>query len=456
MMFDDTIAAISTPPGRGGISVIRISGSDAVDIADKVFKNEYGKTIKNAKTHTITHGFAVDKDGTVIDEVLCSVMLAPRSYTREDTVEISCHGGLVSTKNTLSAILTAGARLSEPGEFTKRAFLNGRMDLTEAEAVIDIINAGTDTAHTLSVHQLKGRVSEAIAQVREKLLTLTAHLQVLIDFADEDLEPLSDSEYLDSLKDCLNRIDTLISSFERGRIVREGVNTVIAGKPNVGKSSLLNLICGDERAIVTDIEGTTRDTISENVCLGSVMLSLSDTAGIRETDDVVEKIGVDRARNVLNDAELVLLMLDAAKPLEDSDREIMESVKQKKVIVLVNKAEKGIAFDKSEIDFGNVIDFSVKTGMGLTELEDTVSRMFSVGEIGTDDSAIITNIRHRDALQKAREALYSAVSAIDMGIEANMTFIDIENAITHLGEITGQTVAEEIVDKIFHSFCVGK
>ena len=456
MNFEDTIAAISTPSGKGGISVIRISGKDAVSVADKVFKNEYGKTLKNASSHTITHGYAVRSDGSVIDEVLCMVMLAPKSYTTEDTVEINCHGGMVSTREILGAVLESGARLADRGEFTKRAFLNGRMDLAEAESVIDIINAGTKTAHNVSVHQLKGSLSAKIGEIREKLLGLISHLQVLIDFAEEDLEPLTDSEFTDGIRTCLAMTEKLISTFNRGRIIKDGVNTVIAGKPNVGKSSLLNLICGEERAIVTDIEGTTRDTIYENVTLGGVLLNLADTAGIRETSDTVEKIGVDRARNALSEADLVIFMADAKRGLDENDDRIMAQLDGKKVIALINKSEDGVLFDKSRLCFENIIEFSAKTGKGLDELENKVSQMFSLGEIDKNDDAVITNVRHRDALAKAKEALSSALCAIESGIEANMTFIDIENAISALGEITGQTVAEEIVDRIFHTFCVGK
>ncbi len=456
MNFDDTIAAVSTPAGKGGISIIRISGSDAVTIADKVFKNEYGKTLSDAKSHTITHGFAVRDDGSIIDEVLCSVMLAPKSYTTENTVEINCHGGVVSTREILSATLKAGARLAEAGEFTKRAFLNGRMDLSEAEAVIDIINANTNDAHSVSVHQLGGALSREIGTVREKLLALISHLQVLIDFADEDLEPLTDDEYLNGLKECLIRVDYLLGTFERGRIIKDGVKTVIAGKPNAGKSSLLNMICGCERAIVTDIEGTTRDTIEENVSLGGVLLNLADTAGIRDTADKVEMIGVDRAKTALNEADLVLLVLDGKRELDDNDFDIIKSIEGKKTIVIINKTEDGISFDKNKIDFENIIEFSVKTGKGYEKLEDTVAKLFGTGDIAVSDEAVITSVRHRDALTKAKTALSSAVAAIENGIEHNMTFIDIEDAISALGEITGQTVAEEIVDRIFHNFCVGK
>ena len=457
MNFDSTIAAVSTPHGKGGISVIRISGSEAFGIADRVFTNEYGKTVKNAKSHTILHGFAINADGKVIDEVLCSVMKAPKTYTREDVVEISCHGGIISTKEILISCLNAGARLAEPGEFTKRAFLNGRMDLCEAESVIDIINAPTKDSHSVSVHQLKGALSESISGIREKLLMLISHLQVLIDFADEDLEPMTDIEYFEALKDALGDVEKLISTSERGRILKDGVKTAIVGKPNAGKSSLLNLLYGDERAIVTDIEGTTRDAIEESIYLGGVMLTITDTAGIRHTEDLIEKIGVEKSKEILKDADLVIFMTDATKPLDDNDEYIIENIQGKNTIVLINKSEGESLVDKSAFSFTDrVIEFSVKEKKGLDILENMVSEMFSLGEISVDDGAVITNIRHKDALVKARDALKSAIKEVEAGIEANMTFIDIENAISALGEITGQTVAEEIVDRIFHSFCVGK
>lgn len=458
MRLDDTIAAISTPAGKGGISIIRISGADAVDIGDKVFKNQYGKTLHSAGTHTITHGYAVADDGRVIDEVLCSVMLAPHTYTGEDVVEINCHGGNISTREILSCVIASGARSAEPGEFTKRAFLNGRMDLCEAESVIDIINAKTTKAHSLSVHQLKGALSQRISDIREELLTLTAHLQVLIDFADEDLEPLSDEEYLEGLKQAVKDIDKLLATADRGKIIRDGIKTAIVGKPNVGKSSLLNLLYGEDRAIVTDIEGTTRDTIEESVILGGVMLSITDTAGIRETADKIEKIGVEKSKTAMEDADLVIFMADAKRGLDENDKYIMDSLRGKKTIALINKSEGQSLVNRQELAAISdvVIDFSVKENRGTDELEAAVSEMFSLGDIGENDDSVITNVRHKDALLKAKSALNSAVAEIESGIELNMTFIDIENAISALGEITGQTVGEEIVDKIFHSFCVGK
>jgi len=457
MRFDDTIAAISTPLGKGGISIIRISGPDAILVADKIFKNEHGKTLSKALTHTITHGFVMHGE-KVIDEVLCSVMKAPHTYTKEDIVEINCHGGIISTREILSLVLSCGARLAEPGEFTKRAFLNGRMDLCEAESVIDIINAKTSKAHSLSVHHLQGALSKSIGSIRENLLSLTAHLQVLIDFADEDLEPLSDEEYLMGLKKAFNDIDSLLKTADKGKILKDGVKTAIVGKPNVGKSSLLNLLYGEERAIVTDIEGTTRDSVEETVTLGSVMLNIADTAGIRETADTIEKIGVEKSKSIMAESDLVIFMTDAKRELDKNDEYIISSLNGKKTIVLINKSEDGIAFDKSKLAeiSDTVIEFSVKEKKGLKELENAVNEMFDLGDINVNGDALITNIRHKDALFKARISLESAISAIETGIELNMTFIDIEDAISALGEITGQTVGEEIVDRIFHSFCVGK
>lgn len=454
----DTIAAISTPAGTGGISIIRLSGPDAVKIADKVFFSSAGKRLADAASHTISHGCIKDGHGRTIDEVLVSVMLAPKTYTRENVVEINCHGGLISTREILSLVLSGGARLAEPGEFTKRAFLNGRIDLCEAESVIDIINAKTSSAHRLSVNQLRGALSKSIDEIRERLLMLTAHLQVLIDFAEEDLEPLTDEEYLGGLREAKKDIDTLLKTELKGRIIKDGIKTAIVGKPNVGKSSLLNLLCGDERAIVTEIEGTTRDAIEESVTLGGITLRIADTAGIRHTSDPVESIGVEKSKSILNDADLVIYMTDASAALDDNDRFIMNSVGEKCAIALVNKCDKPLKTDIESIKraVGDVILFSVKEKRGLDEFISAVKRLFDSGDINSSDEAVITEVRHRDALIRARESVDSAIAAIEAGIPLNMTFIDVENAISSLGEITGQTVSEEIVDRIFHRFCVGK
>ncbi len=458
MNTEDTIAAISTPPGVGGIAMIRISGDSAVTMADKIFQSSRGRALSSVKTHTIHHGYIVDENGKVIDEVLASVMLAPNTYTKENVVEISCHGGIVSARAILEAVLNAGARSALPGEFTKRAFLNGRIDLCEAESVIDIINSKTSTEQAVGVNQLRGHLSKCINDIRNNLLELISHLQVLIDFADEDLEPLTDEEYLNGLKKSHDDITALLNSAVKGKIIKNGVKTAIIGKPNVGKSSLLNLLCGDDKAIVTDIEGTTRDTIEECVMLGKVMLDITDTAGIRNTSDAIESIGVEKSKSVMNDAELVIYMTDAQKKLDENDKFIIDSLKNKNAIVLINKYELKKEVDEEYLreTSMHVIPFSVKEKIGLDELSTQIEKMFDMGTINADSDSVITNIRHSDALRKARLALDGAINAIENGIPLNMTFIDIENAVSALGEITGQTVGEEIIDRIFHNFCVGK
>ncbi len=458
MFTDDTIAAISTPTGTGGISVIRLSGADSIEIADKIFDSPHGKKLSKVNTHTINHGYIIGEDREIIDEVLVSVMRAPKTYTKENVVEISCHGGIMSARGILSAVLNAGARIALPGEFTKRAFLNGRIDLCEAESVIDIINSKTAIEHSVGVNQLRGHLSESINRIRNNLLELISHLQVLIDFAEEDLEPLSDEEYLDGLKKSCSDIDALINSSLKGRILKNGIKTAIVGKPNVGKSSLLNLLYGDDRAIVTDIEGTTRDAIEECVSLGKVMLDITDTAGIRNTHDAIESIGVKKSKTLMNDADLVIYMTDAAKPLDENDKFIIDALNGKNTIALINKYELQKCVDEEYIKqkIKTVIPFSVKEKSGLAELTEQIEKMFDMGEINVNTESVITNVRHTDSLKKAKSALESAINAIENKIPLNMTFIDIENAVSALGEITGQTVGEEIIDRIFHNFCVGK
>ena len=457
MNMFSTIAAISTPYGTGGISIIRISGSRALEIADKVFKASSKKKIADVPSHTIHHGHIVSAEGKVLDEVLASVMLSPRTYTGEDTVELNCHGGLFTTKRILEEVLKAGAENASRGEFTKRAFLNGKTDLARAEAVIDLINSKTNLEQSISVNHLGGRLSKKINSLRERLLGLIAHVQVLIDYPDEELEPLSDDEFMKELSSIKLEASKLLATSEAGSLIKNGIKTAIVGKPNVGKSSLLNLLSGEEKAIVTDIEGTTRDAIEECVSLGGISLNLVDTAGIRETEDKIEAIGVKKSKEYIEKSKLIIFVADAASGIDENDIEIIESLKDKKCVALINKCDKAKLKDESILkeNFDRIIHFSAKTSEGLDKLEQTIKEMFEIGEI-ENNSDIITNARHKDALIKAQAALSSAIESAQMGISADTLFIDIEDAISALGEIVGLTVSEEVVDRIFHSFCVGK
>ncbi|MBO5743629.1 MAG: tRNA uridine-5-carboxymethylaminomethyl(34) synthesis GTPase MnmE [Clostridia bacterium] len=457
MNIFSTIAAISTPYGTGGISIIRISGSRALEIADKVFKASSKKKIADVPSHTIHHGHIVSAEGKVLDEVLASVMLSPRTYTGEDTVELNCHGGLFTTKRILEEVLKAGAENASRGEFTKRAFLNGKTDLARAEAVIDLINSKTNLEQSISVNHLGGRLSKKINSLRERLLGLIAHVQVLIDYPDEELEPLSDDEFMKELSSIKLEASKLLATSEAGSLIKNGIKTAIVGKPNVGKSSLLNLLSGEEKAIVTDIEGTTRDAIEECVSLGGISLNLVDTAGIRETEDKIEAIGVKKSKEYIEKSKLIIFVADAASGIDENDIEIIESLKDKKCVALINKCDKAKLKDESILkeNFDRIIHFSAKTSEGLDKLEQTIKEMFEIGEI-ENNSDIITNARHKDALIKAQAALSSAIESAQMGISADTLFIDIEDAISALGEIVGLTVSEEVVDRIFHSFCVGK
>lgn len=456
MNFDSTIAAISTPLGTGGIAIVRMSGDKSIEIADKLFRGK--KSLLDVKSHTIHYGNIVSLDGAVIDEVMVSVMRAPNTYTKEDVVEINCHGSVYGARRVLEELIKSGASLAEGGEFTKRAFLNGRIDLTKAEAVIDIINSKTSSAHTLGVNQLGGVLSHKINEIRENLLSLTSHLQALLDFPEEGLEPFGEDEYYDILKNVEKNISQLIETSDKGRIIRDGIETVICGKPNVGKSSLLNLLSGTDRAIVTEIEGTTRDSIEEYVYMDDVALKVIDTAGIRETGDTVEKIGVEKSKKLIEGASLVIFILDALTPPDENDILIGDLVSDKKTIVLINKSEKDINPDTKKFSekFENVIEFSVKEEKGVRELGDKIKELFELGELESDNTEAIINMRHKEALFKAQKAVMGAIETLDMGMSPDMTFIDVENAISYLGEITGLTVSEEIVDGIFHKFCVGK
>ncbi|MBR5508200.1 MAG: tRNA uridine-5-carboxymethylaminomethyl(34) synthesis GTPase MnmE [Clostridia bacterium] len=453
-----TIAAISTPYGTGGISIIRISGPDAVKIADKVFFSPTGETLENSESHTIHYGYIKDSDGEKIDQVLVSLMKAPRTFTGEDTVEINCHGGIVVTNKVLSEVLKNGAVMADRGEFTKRAFLNGKLDLCEAESVIDIINSKTALQHQISVNNLGGALSDRINSLRQRLITLCANIQVLIDYPDEGLESISDEEFYEELKNIYGETEKLLASSEKGKLIQTGIRTAIVGKPNVGKSSLMNLLSGEDKAIVTDIAGTTRDAIEEYINLSDIVLCLIDTAGIRETDDPIEKIGVTKSMDFIKDAMLIIFMADATTGIDDEDRKIMELCKGKKSIALINKTDSGSLVEKKDLEgqFDSIIEFSVKNTKGVEELESAVKNLFEMGEIDVNASSVITNARHKDALVKAKDALAGAIDAIDAQIPIDTTFIDLESAASALGEIVGLTVSEEIVDKIFHTFCIGK
>ena len=445
-MNERTIAAISTPQGTGGISVIRVSGADAVRIADSVFS----ASITDAASHTVHYGYILDKDGERLDEVLLTVMLAPRTFTREDTVEISCHGGSVATRAVLNAVIEAGAYPAEPGEFTKRAFINGRIDLSQAEAVIDVINAKNELSRRNAVAQLGGTLSREIKSVRDVLVHLSAEMQVIIDYPDEDLEDVTEKDIEEVCRQSAERIERLIRSADGGRIIKDGIKCAIVGKPNVGKSSILNYLAQDERAIVTDIAGTTRDVIEESVSIDGIPLILSDTAGIRETEDRVEKIGVDKSMRYLDAADIVIVVTDAATGLDDEDKAVLDATKDKKRIVLVNKTD--IAEGNEELG----IAVSAATGAGMDRLAAEISRLCKIDEIRSENGAVITNMRHKAALINARDALTRASDALAAGMPTDIVSIDIAAAMDALGEITGETVRDSVVDDIFHSFCVGK
>ncbi len=449
-----TIAAIATPQGTGGISVIRISGQDAVAVADRVF---FPKSLKEAKTHTVHYGFIKNSKGDKIDEVLVSVMLAPRTFTREDTVEISCHGGSVTTHSVLRAVIEAGAYMAEPGEFTKRAFMNGRIDLSQAEAVIDIINAKNDLSQRNALSQLGGTLSKEIKSVRDTLVHLMAEMQVIIDYPDEDLEDVTEEDIKAVCASCADRVLRLIDTSDSGRMMRDGIRTAIVGKPNVGKSSILNCLAKEDRAIVTEVAGTTRDVIEESVTIKGIPLILSDTAGIHETDDIVEKIGVRKSREYLDAADLVIVVLDSTGPIDDDDREVLSATENKKRIILLNKSDIETVITKSDCPKGEiVIEISAKTGEGTDKFESVVEELCGLDFIESENGRIITNMRHKKSLMDAYDALMRCDDALSSGMPCDIVSIDIAVAMDSLGEITGETVSESVVNDIFHNFCVGK
>lgn len=454
-MKNSTIAAIATPHGTGGISVIRVSGSDSINICDKVFVAKSKKKLADSKTHTIHYGNIVS-DGEIIDEVLVSVMRAPNTFTREDTVEINCHGGLVVTQKVLLSVINAGATLASAGEFTKRAFLNGRIDLSQAEAVIDIINSPSSLALSVAANQLGGALSSDINDLRDKVLEILSQINVTIDYPEEDIDDVEKEALMSDLNDVKSKISELLETAHRGKLIRDGINTVICGKPNVGKSSILNLLARDSRAIVTDIAGTTRDVIEERITIGNVVLNVYDTAGIRDTKDTIESLGIDKSKEYIKNAELVLFVIDSSTGITDDDKEIFNSLNNKNVIVILNKSDiSDCSFDDS-FSQNNVIKLSAKTGDGLDDLTSLIEDMFNLGKIAAGDGNAITNLRHKEALTKAYSSLSSAIDALTNFVPYDIVSIDLTDCASHLGEITGKTVSDEIVDKIFARFCLGK
>ena len=457
-MKKDTIAAIATAMTSSGIGIVRISGTEAFDIIKKIYKGKNQKDLSQVKSHTIHYGYIVDGEET-IDEVLVMIMKGPHSFTGEDTVEIDCHGGVYVVKRILETVIKYGARPAEPGEFTKRAFLNGRMDLSQAEAVIDVIHSKNEYALKSSVSQLKGNVQKKIKEIREEIIYHTAFIETALD----DPEHISVDGYGEKLKvtvdNLLKEIDELLKSSDNGRIIKEGIKTVIVGKPNAGKSSLLNVLVGEDRAIVTDIAGTTRDVLEESIQLNGISLNIMDTAGIRDTSDIVEKIGVDKAKSYANEADLIIYVVDASRELDENDFDIIHMIQDKKAVVLLNKSDLDTVetenMIKSYIE-KPILSISAKEESGIKELEDTLKNMFFHGEISFNDEVYITNIRHKTALKDAYDSLEKVNVSIENNMPEDFYSIDLLDAYEFLGSITGETIGEDLVNEIFSKFCMGK
>lgn len=459
MKITDTIAAISSAAGNSGIGIIRVSGDEAIEVVDKIFRPaNKNKKLANVESHTVHYGHIMDGDKT-LDQVLVIVMKNPHSYTGEDTVEIDCHGGMLILKKVLDLVLKNGARTAEPGEFTKRAFLNGRIDLSQAEAVMDLINSKNDFALNSSIEHLKGGVSDAIKDIRKDIIYHIAFIESALD----DPEHISldgyDEEITEMLNENINKISKLVNSFDNGRIMKEGIKTVILGKPNAGKSSLLNLMLGEDRAIVTDIEGTTRDTLEENINFNGLSLKIIDTAGIRDTEDLVERIGVNKAKEIAKEGDLIIYVVDGSRELDDNDREIIKLINDKQAIILVNKSDMDTVINIDELKKDSnrdVILFSAKNGEGMDQLEEEIRNMFYSGKVTYNDQVYITNARHKEALENALESLKQVKNSVDAGMPEDFYSIDLMDAYTDLGLIIGESVEDDLVNEIFSKFCMGK
>ena len=461
-MKTDTIAAIATALTNSGIGIIRVSGTEAVSVVDQIYVDKnYNRILKSMRSHTIHYGFILDEKGETVDEVMVSYMKGPRSFTAEDTVEINCHGGILIMNRILELVIKSGARLAEPGEFTKRAFLNGRIDLSEAEAVMDVISSKNEMALKSSVKQLKGSVSSVVKKLRDDIIYEIAFIESALD----DPEHISLDGYPEKLgkkvDELLKSVNKLISSADNGKLIKDGINTVIVGKPNAGKSSLLNILVGEEKAIVTDVAGTTRDVLEENIKLHGIGLNIIDTAGIRFTEDIVEKIGVEKAKKYAVDADLVIYVVDSSVDFDESDDEILELIQDKKCIVLLNKTD--LEQKVSEEDLKNkikedtvIIKTSTRENTGIDEFEDTIKEMFFKGEVSSDDEVMITNMRHKECLIDAFESLKQVKRSLEDDMPEDFYSIDLMSAYASLGTIIGEEVGEDLMNEIFAKFCMGK
>lgn len=456
--MEDTIAAIATAPGEGGIGIIRISGDDSKTILDRIFVPINSSVLENRK---MTYGNIVDPSSkSIIDEVLCVYMKSPKTYTMEDVVEINCHGGMVPLRKTLELVLSNGARMAEPGEFTKRAFLNGRLDLSQAEAVIDVIKAKTDRTYDVALNQLEGVFSRHIKEIRKKLVDILVNLTVNIDYPDEDIEQITYEKLGSDLNDILSDIENLLSSADTGKIIRDGLGIAIIGKPNVGKSSLMNSLLKETRAIVTEIPGTTRDTIEEHISIKGIPVRLTDTAGIRETDDIIEKIGIEKSKESFNQADLVIFILDSSREMEQEDIDIMNLIDPEKTLILLNKIDLVQKIRKEDIlaKIGNIsiIETSMHNQMGISEIEEKIVNLVYCGKVSQSNNLIVTNVRHKNILERSRNSIKDAINMVNMQEALEFIEIDVNSTYEALGEIIGETVQDDIINEVFARFCLGK
>ena len=456
--YEEPIVAIATAPGEGAIGIVRLSGEGVIDLVNGIFKPLRSQILNQEDDKRLVYGHIVDQV-TTIDEVMVAPMYGPKTYTREDMVEIQCHGGMVPLRSIVSLLLKKGVRMAEPGEFTKRAFLNGRLDLAQAESVMDLISAKTPDGFHIAYNQLEGQLSKRVEVIREELVSVMAHLEVSIDYPEEDIEEITYPEVLKRFESIQSGIDKLLAGSESGRILREGLSTVIVGKPNVGKSSLLNALLKEARAIVTDIPGTTRDVIEEYIQIKGVALKLVDTAGIRETDDLIEQMGVERSKQFFNKADLVIFVLSADQKLSDEDREIMGYLKNKKAITIINKTDLDMVLEidavREALGHQPIVQTSVLMDEGIEVLEEMIVEMV-YGGVKHQELAMVSNVRHVAALEKAETAIKDAIRVTEAGMPYDFIEVDVKNVYTYLGEITGESIEEDLMNKIFSNFCLGK